>query len=221
MLDEDGAPQAPFNTEDNDSWLFILRDAQAEMVIRNIEKPPVLSALRHFSAPVTLHLDEPQAHAFARFKGDSDPFNRWEAAQGLAKAIMLDEIPDEGLIDAFAQGLEATLRDDRLDDAFKALIMSLPTEADLAQNQSPIDPAFLHHNRKRFKSALSLRLHDTLRDLYNALPVANTFSPDAASAGNRALRNALLDLLLAGFDSSPNPGELTLLAEAHFKAATN
>ncbi len=221
VLDEDGIPQAPFNTQDNNSWLFILRDAEEQMVIRNIEKPPVLSALRHFSAPVTLHLDEPQSHAFARFKGDSDPFNRWEAAQGLAKAIMLDEIPDEALVDAFAQALEATLRDDRLDDAFKALILGLPTEADLAQSQSPIDPAFLHHNRKRFKSALSLRLHDTLRDLYNALPVANTFSPDAASAGNRALRNALLDLLLAGFDSSPNPGELTLLAEAHFKAATN
>jgi len=221
VLDEDGAPQAPFNTPENDSWLFTLRGAQEEMVIRNIEKPPVLSALRHFSAPVILTIDEPQSHAFARFKGDSDPFNRWEAAQGLAKAIMLAEIPDEDLIDAFAEGLEASLRDDRLDDAFKALIMGLPTEADLAQSQSPIDPAFLHHNRKRFKSALSLRLHDTLRDLYNALPVANTFSPDAASAGNRALRNALLDLLLAGFSAASNPGELTLLAEAHFKAATN
>jgi aminopeptidase N len=221
VLDENGAPQAPFDTPDNDSWLFTLRGAQEDMVIRNIEKPPVLSALRHFSAPVTLHLDEPQSHAFARFRGDSDPFNRWEAAQGVARSIMLDEIPNDNLIDAFAQGLEATLLDDRLDDAFKALIMGLPTEADLAQSQSPIDPAFLHHNRKRFKSALSLRLHDTLRDLYNALPVANAFSPDAASAGNRALRNALLDLVLAGFNASANPGELTLLAEAHFNAATN
>ncbi|HTM79661.1 aminopeptidase N [Asticcacaulis sp.] len=220
VLDENGAPQSPFDA-DQDSWLFTLRGVQEEMVIRNIEKPPVLSALRHFSAPVTLHLDEPQSHAFARFKGDSDPFNRWEAAQGLARAIMLDEIPDDNLIDAFAQALEATLLDASLDNAFKALIMGLPTEADLAQSQSPIDPAFLHSNRKRFKAALSLRLHDTLTGLYKSLATAETFSPDAASAGQRALRNALLDLMLAGHNRGAENAASVNLAFRHFETATN
>ncbi|HTN41836.1 MAG TPA: aminopeptidase N, partial [Asticcacaulis sp.] len=216
VLGEDGAPQAP-DAADSDSWLFTLRGAQETMVLHNIAKPPVLSPLRQFSAPVTLHLDEPQSHAFARFKGDSDPFNRWEASQGLAKAIMLTETPDEALIDAFAQGLEATLLDDRLDNAFKALIMGLPTEADLAQSQSPIDPAFLHRNRKAFKAALSLRLFQPLSDLYKGLDPAGTFSPDAASAGQRAFRNALLDLMLAGHNRGAENAASVNLAFRHFE----
>ena len=220
VLGEDGTPQAP-DAADSDSWLFTLRGAQETMVLHNIAKPPVLSPLRQFSAPVTLHLDEPQSHAFARFKGDSDPFNRWEASQGLAKAIMLTETPDEALIDAFAQGLEATLLDDRLDNAFKALIMGLPTEADLAQSQSPIDPAFLHRNRKAFKAALSLRLFQPLSDLYKSLVPATVFSPDAASAGQRAFRNALLDLMLAGHNRGAENAASVNLAFRHFETATN
>jgi aminopeptidase N len=220
LLDEDGNELPPFDRGE-DSVLFMLHDERSTLKIEQIEKPPVLSLLRHFSAPVILTIDEPQAHAFARFRGDSDPFNRWEAAQGVAKAIMLAETPDPDLIDAFAQGLEACLRDEDLDAAFKALIMGLPTEADLAQSLSPIDPAFVHRTRKRFKAALSLRLFDTLRDLYTALPTTETFSPDAASAGQRALRNALLDLMLAGHNCGSENATSVNLAFRHFETATN
>ena len=201
--------------------LYLLTEAAAEIVLTEVNEPPVLSMLRHFSAPVILTVDEPQSHAFARFKGDSDPFNRWEAAQGLARAIMLAETPDPDLIDAFAQGLEATLLDESLDNAFKALILGLPTESDLAQSLSPIDPIFLHNNRKRFKAALSLRLFDTLTGLYKHLASADAFSPDAASAGQRAFRNALLDLMLAGHNRGADNAAPVNLAFRHFETATN
>ncbi|CAL4868831.1 Aminopeptidase N [Asticcacaulis sp. MM231] len=201
--------------------LFILRDASAELVMTDVMHAPVLSILRHFSAPVVLTVEEPTSHAFARFKGDSDPFNRWEAAQGLAKAIILSEPPDEDLIDAFAQGLEASLLDEHLDHAFKALIMGLPTESDLAQSLSPIDPAFIHRNRKAFKTALSLRLYETIRGLYTSLTPAGTFSPDADAAGTRALRNALLDLMLAGHNRGADNATSVNLAFRHFETASN
>jgi aminopeptidase N len=201
--------------------LFILRDASAELVLTDVKHAPVLSILRHFSAPVVLTVEEPTSHAFARFKGDSDPFNRWEAAQGLAKAIILSETPDEDLIDAFAQGLEASLLDENLDHAFKALIMGLPTESNLAQSLSPIDPAFVHSNREAFKAALSLRLFETLNGLYKGLTTAETFSPNAASAGTRAFRNALLDLMLAGHNQGADNAASVNLAFRHFETATN
>jgi aminopeptidase N len=223
LLDETGAPQgfAGYDGHPTYDSRFILRETREDWVFLGVEKPPVISALRQFSAPVILTIDEPQSHAFARFKGDSDPFNRWEAAQGLAKAIMLDETPDDDLINAFAQGLEATLLDGQLDNAFKALIMGLPTEADLAQSQSPIDPAFLHRNRKAFKTALSLRLHDTLTSLYKGLATAEIFSPDAVSAGQRAFRNALLDLMLAGHNRGAENAMSVNLAFRHYETATN
>ncbi|ESQ88634.1 aminopeptidase N [Asticcacaulis sp. AC460] len=198
--------------------VIVLREASQDVVLSGVAEQPVISALRHFSAPVILNLEEPENHAFARLKGDPDPFNRWEAAQGLARAILLNPEPAQALIDAFAAGLKAALTDDALEPAFKALILGLPTESDLAQSILPVDPAFLHASRKRFKAALSVQLKDTLLSRYNAIVTPASFSPDAQAAGSRAFRNALLDLLLAGHSGD---AALIALAETHFATATN
>ena len=201
LLDEDGAAQDfTFDGKTGSDALFTLRETVADIVLTDVARPPVLSALRHFSAPVILELAEPPAHAFARFKGDPDPFNRWEAAQGLARDIILAEELHEDRVDAFAEGLRACLTDATLDDAFKALIMAVPSESELAQFLSPIDPAFIHARRKAFKAGLSTRLIDTLDALWAARSEA-AFSPDAASAGRRALNNATLELMMAGHHS--------------------
>ena len=220
LLSERGEPMS-FNGGTATEALHVLRHSSEEIVLTGVTEAPVLSALRHFSAPVVLTVEEPQSHAFARFKGDSDPFNRWEAAQGLARAIMLDAEPAPSLIDSFADALKACLDDDRLEPAFKALIIALPTESDLAQAMNPIDPAFLHNRRVSLKAALSTRLYDTLFAAYKATPAAETFSLDAAAAGSRALRNALLDLMLAGHNKGAANSVPVNLAFRHFETATN
>jgi aminopeptidase N len=189
----------------------------------------VISALRGFSAPVGLTVDEPQDHAFARFRGDPDPFNRWEAAQAVAKRLILAP-PDDAATTRFAEALQASLDDTKkpgqqLDAAFKALMLGLPTESDLAQAQSTngiaIDPAFIHARRTAFKAEISRQLLPVLRDAYDALPIPNSFSPDPNFAGLRALRNALLDLMLAGNNSGKASTDTVNLAARHFATATN
>ena len=69
--------------------------------------------------------------------------------------------------------------------------------------------------------ALSRRLDPVLRAAYDAVPRPNAFSPDARAAGGRALRNALLDLIMAGYAGSPDRPERLALAEAHFAQADN
>ncbi|MBW8882530.1 MAG: DUF3458 domain-containing protein, partial [Asticcacaulis sp.] len=201
--------------------LIVLRESEETVVLRDVMKPPVLSALRHFSAPVILKVEEPENHAFARLLGDSDPFNRWEAAQGLARDILLAASPVRAMMDAFASGLKACLEDKRLEPAFKALMLGLPTESDLAQSITPVDPAFLHANRKRFKAFLSHTLKDELCDAYDSVAMPNSFSPDARDAGDRAFRNALLDLILAGYGEANDKDALVALAQDHVHLATN
>jgi aminopeptidase N len=220
LLTTQGEPMT-YNGGTASEGLHVLRTEAEDIVLTGVTDQPVLSALRHFSAPVILTIEEPREHAFARFKGDTDPFNRWEAAQGLARAIILDPEPAPSLVDSFADGLRACLEDDALAPAFKALILALPTEADLAQSLNPIDPAFIHKHRSNLKVALSRRLSALLHDLYNAIVPPVAFSPDADAAGLRALRNALLDLMLAGYNDSDNKEGLVALAEAHFVNATN
>ena len=219
LLSESGQP-LPFDGGRKED-LFVFDGETAELVVRDVAEAPVLSALRHFSAPVILTVDEPVSHAFARVRGDSDPFNRWEAAQGLARGLILDAAPDQAHIAAFAEALDACLKDEALEPAFKALILALPSEADLAQMMNPIDPAFIHARRVTLKAELSRSLSGTARALYDRIDPPAVFSPDATAAGRRSLRNALLDLMLAGYEESDDKAGLTALAEAHFARATN
>lgn len=214
LLSETGAPLRFVHAgESVTEALFLLTEGQAQWVLEAVTQRPVISALRGFSAPVKLTLDEPEAHRFARFRGDPDPFNRWEAAQSLAKALILDP---QGAAAAYAEALRATLTDPTLDAAFRALISGLPTEMDLAQSLTPVDPAFIHARRKAFKAELAAALKSDAEALYAALPAEPTFSPDAASAGRRALRNALLDLIVAA-----DAPAATALAEKHYRDASN
>ncbi|MFT4089502.1 MAG: aminopeptidase N [Asticcacaulis sp.] len=223
LLSEQGQPLtfAVDGTEYTD-YLYILTAPEAELVLENVNEAPVISALRHFSAPVKLSLSEPDAHKFARFKGDTDPFNRWEAAQTLARTLILDA---SGEVSAYAATLGDTLRDESLDQAFKALILGLPTETDLAQALTPVDPQFIHNRRKTFKAELSQTLFADLITAYEALetPSSQGFSADAAAAGRRALRNALLDLLLAGYGvaTPEQKARLEALLQAHSRSADN
>ncbi|MEI9904161.1 MAG: aminopeptidase N [Asticcacaulis sp.] len=221
LLTEDGRPQNfALDGETRDEALYVLHESAADVVLTDVAEAPVLSALRGFSAPVILETNEPQGHKFARFKGDPDPFNRWEAAQALAREIILAPDLEAERIDAFAAALKACLDDAALDPAFKALIMAVPGESDLAQFQDPIDPAFIHARRKAFKAGLSERLFDTLSELW-ATRVSGEFSPDAASAGRRAFNNATLDLMLAGHNSGAKNAGPVNAAFVHFRDATN
>jgi aminopeptidase N len=108
------------------------------------------------------------------------------------------------------------LNDQAAEPAFKALMLSLPSENDLALAQQPADPTAIHEAREALKLRLSLHLNETLKRLHTGLQDGGAFSPDAASAGRRALRNAALDLLAA------NPtSEASSLAEGHYRAAGN
>ena len=199
-----------------DTCIIVLDQAE-----RVIELPapvrPVVSALRSFSAPVTLKLEEPTRDAYVRMAHDPDAFNRWEAAQGLARDLILAQVAGAGVEldeERFADALGRALADPEADDAFKALMLGLPTEADLALQGEEVDPQAIHAARDNLRTRIAVHLGPQLRELHTVLQCGRPFSPDAASAGRRALRNAALDILAA----DPHADNL-VRAEGHFEGA--
>jgi aminopeptidase N len=161
---------------------------------------PVPSILRGFSAPVVLDREVDAKERAFLLAHDTDPFNRWEAGRALAKDALARMIcqaaePSHALID----GLGAVLADDGLDPAFRALCLALPSEDDLAQTLHDAgavpDPDRIHAERLRLEAAIARRLEPALERVYAAMATPGAFSPDAASAGRRALRLACLALL--------------------------
>ncbi|MBE7218314.1 MAG: aminopeptidase N, partial [Caulobacteraceae bacterium] len=222
LLDEDGRPLAflpPGGDAPVREHLLVLDGVSAEVTLAGVERLPVLSALRGFSAPVVLTTDEPPKDAYVRLADDPDLFNRWEAAQGLAADLILrraaglaDELNEERYADALGRALD----DQGASHAYKALLLALPTESELALLRQPADPAAIHAAREALRGRLAVHLGDRLRELHGALQSTAEFAPDAAEAGRRAFRNAVLDLLVA--DGSADAAER---ARGHVEAAAN
>ena len=222
LLDEDGRV-LPFRAPDGDApveeTVIVLDVAEQTVRLEGVVRQPVLSALRGFSAPVGLTTDAPAKDRYVLLAADPDLFNRWESGQALARDLILDRAsgtPDEVGEERYAEAVGRALSDQSAEDAFKALLLSLPSESDLSLAQTPANPASLHEARETLRARLAVHLGETLRRLHGALQSGDTFSPDAESAGRRALRNAALDLLAA----DPHAHNLER-AIGHFQAAAN
>jgi aminopeptidase N len=119
-------------------------------------------------------------------------------------------------IAALAEALGRILADPALDDAFRATMLTLPTERDVAQLMPVIAVEAIHAAREQVLSGLAVRLAGPLAAAYHNLSINEPYSPDPAQAGRRALRNAALRLLCA----RKGVADLALAAR-HFESAGN
>ena len=192
-------------------------------VFGDIGEPPVPSLNRGFSAPIKLiaNLSADDLRFLAAH--DADAFNRWQALQTLATRLLLDNVAslraakparqDGGLLHA----LGAILDDGTLEPAFIALALTLPGESDLAREIGrDVDPDAIFAARSDLRATVGEHLAGSLFDHYRRLSESRPYSPDAASAGRRALRNICLDLLVA----TRRPDAVSLAAR-QYQAADN
>jgi aminopeptidase N len=87
------------------------------------------------------------------------------------------------------------LRHPTLDAAFKELVLTLPSEAYVAEQVSVVDPQRIHAARLSMLTQLGQALHSDWEWAYGAHQVSGAYSPDALSSGKRALTNAALSTL--------------------------
>ena len=192
-------------------------------VFGDIGEPPVLSLNRGFSAPIKLiaNLSADDLRFLAAH--DADAFNRWQALQTLATRLLLDNVAslraakparqDGGLLHA----LGAILDDGTLEPAFIALALTLPGESDLAREIGrDVDPDAIFAARFGLQAEMGKHLEGSLFDHYRRLSESRPYTPDAAGAGRRALRNICLDLLAA----TRRPDAVSLAAR-QYQAADN
>jgi aminopeptidase N len=187
---------APAGTE----RVLVLEQASQSYVFVDVEQPPVPSLLRGFSAPVVLQWAASEAELLTLLRHDHDPFNRWEAAQRLALARLLAGIQGEELplLDApYVDAMRDILRDPHLDAAFKELVLTLPSEAYVAEQLEVVDPQRVHAVREALRGQLAHALREEWRLSFEENADTGGYSPDATSSGRRALANlALMHLVL-------------------------
>jgi aminopeptidase N len=182
--------------------VLILTKPADTFVFTGIDERPVASLNRGFAAPIKLTANISTADLSFLAAYDSDPFNRWQAVQTLGMAILLGDVrrtraeaSRQDLIAAMAE----ILTDYRLEPAFIGQTLSLPGEADIAREvATDIDPDAIFQARLALRAAVGQRLGGVLAETYARMADEGPYSPDAASAGRRSLKNICLDLLAAG-----------------------
>src|SRR5262249_13343281 len=138
--------------------LLVLDKAAQSFLFTGVNERPVLSTNRNFSAPIRLTTNVNSDDLRLLAAHDSDPFNRWQAVQTLATALLVgkakrlsagqDPEVDEGLLDALA----TILADKSLEPAFIAEALSPPSEADIAREiGQDVDPDAI------FRARMALR----------------------------------------------------------------
>ncbi len=179
--------------------LLLLDEHRAFYTFHDIDEEPVPSLLRGLSAPVHLTDNMADAELLIQLRHDADPFNRWEASQRLA-ASRLRSLHDAasdgpGLDDAYLHAMRSFIRDPSLDAAFKATVLTLPSESWVAEENTEADPQRIHLAHERMRAELATRLHDEWLWAYEHHQVHEGYAPTPEQAGKRALANLALDML--------------------------
>jgi aminopeptidase N len=222
LVARDGKPMPAVSDRVNALGVFVLDKDADGLTFTGVTSQPVPSLFREFSAPVKTSLDLSNGDLLVLLRHDSDAFNRWQAAQTVAMRLLVAQAKGEPVADADLADLASALRTfmeaDALNDpAFAALVLTLPSEADIAQEiGSDVDPDAIHRARKDMRRRIGQACRDSLQHFRDSLAESGPYSPDAASAGRRSLRNASLDLLAA---ADAAQGET--LAVEQFDTASN
>jgi aminopeptidase N len=221
LIDPAGKDMAPRLDGAGLTPVIEVREREQRFRFVDVPERPVLSINRGFSSPVRVNAGLREADLLFLMTHDRDPFNRWEAGQNYATSVLIamveairaGQAPRKGA--RLAEALAHSLADRDLDPAFVALMITLPGEADLAREIAhDVDPGAIHQAREHLRRAIATQLREPLARAYADFATPGPYSPDAASAGRRALRNTAL-AYLALLDDGP------ALAAAHFDSARN
>ena len=196
--------------------------AEQRFVFVDVTEAPLISLGRHFSAPVHFKAPLDRAARATLMARDPDAFNRWEAGQMLATDVLLEMAAAAKSSAAlktdpiYVDGIGEVLSRAEADPAFAALMLAAPSESELAMAVMPVDPDAIHAARIELIRSVARTYAKEFETLYAKLDQKGAFSPDAAPAGKRALRNAALRYLTAADDEAA-----ASLADAHYRSAAN
>ena len=178
--------------------MLALTQAEQKFVFRQVPENPVPSLLRGFSAPIHVRYDYSDAELTHLMAYDSDAFNRWEAGQTLATRILLASVESARTgaaaetPAAFIEAMGRVISDGSKDPAFAAEALQLPSEGYLAECMAVADPDAIHAARMRLTLEIATKYRTRFEGAFRHFTVPGPYSPDAAPAGRRALRNAPL-----------------------------
>ncbi|AOM40658.1 aminopeptidase N [Xenorhabdus hominickii] len=175
-------------------------NAEQTFVFDDVPSQPVPSLLREFSAPIKLDYPFRDEQLSFLMKHARNEFSRWDAAQTLlVNYVKLNvarqpkslpfELPMH-VVDAF----RAVLLDKDIDPALTALILTLPSENELAELFEVVDPRAIQDVVHAVTQTLANEMVDEFAAVYHSIHTG-AYRVEHQDIAKRALRNICLSYL--------------------------
>jgi aminopeptidase N len=181
-----------------------VRESESSFEFERVSARPVISLLRHFSAPVKVHYPYTRQELCLLMEHDTDGFSRWDAGQTLALELLMEQIARVGkglsveLDSTFAMTWCGLLENRSLDRGLLARLIQIPSLALLAERLESIPVDAMLEAREAFVTLLTRQAMPHLWALYQRLLSEEITNPEdlsPAAMGRRALKNQCLSLL--------------------------
>lgn len=231
LIGRDGAT-VPFRLTDSTASIaetvLVFNQLEQTFVLHEVNQDVVPSLLRGFSAPIKLDYPYSDDDLTLLLANDTDAFARWEAAQTLYRRAVTANVRALQASKSvphhveLAKAIAAALNQD-LDPAFKALLLQIPTESELWENEREIDPGLYVTARQTLLQNLATTIEHTLaqwcqwaecQEQQSNHASVQEYYPDLA--GLRSLYNTLLSWSVQG-----KPELLVDIQQQYAQRATN
>ena len=211
LLGKDGEELQVSNVRgaETDQGLLHLKKRKQKVSFEGLKEKPIVSLNRGFTAPVEINFRQSSSDLAFLAINEIDGFARWQAFQDLAtrsiirgiKATLAGEpvIPDPALLEV---GKKIAGNPD-LEPAFRATLLTLPGEGDLAQvigknvNPDAVFKSWAFHNAQMGKEFASVR-----DIVLQEVSIEGPFKSDSDSAGKRSLGAVMMRLAVLGRSKS-------------------
>ncbi|MEM6461253.1 MAG: aminopeptidase N [Pseudomonadota bacterium] len=171
-----------------------IKDRHHRVVFEGVASRSVSSFNRGFSAPINVNFEQSSADLAHLARFETEPFSRWQALNDLAMRELVSVTiaakagEERRCASAFIDSIEAAVDDLRLEPALRAQILSLPGELDIARViGTDIDPDAVFAARNAVMADIAHGAGQTINDVVGTALPGGHYSPDAESAGRRAL----------------------------------
>ena len=193
LLDRNGNEVPGYGNE-----FFLLKSNTDTIELKDVPPDCIPSVFRGFSAPVKVRTDLSEQELSMIMAGDSDLFNRWDAAtqlyfRELVRIVEMIRNNRKPQISRFLlDALERLMQDRKARKSFIAVALTLPGENEIAEQFESVDVNAVHKARKFVKKEIAAGFEPTLKEIIGRCEKADPESLEFEDISKRRLKNTAL-----------------------------
>ena len=193
LLDRNGNEVPGYGNE-----FFLLKSNTDTIELKDVPPGCIPSVFRGFSAPVKVQTDLSEQELSMIMAGDSDLFNRWDAAtqlyfRELVRIVEMIRNNRKPQISRFLlDALGRLMQDRKSQKSFIAVALTLPGENEVAEQFETVDVNAVHKAWKFVKKEIAAGFEPTLKEIIGRCEKADPESLEFEDISKRRLKNTAL-----------------------------